>query len=307
MAPGHIDAVRQYKQLQSKYDYKMIWDCDDFIWKGPEEGECIPLYNFGGYTIGDDVRQAAIDIMNLMDIATISTDFLGEYLKTHGVHVPIKTVYNTIAQYFWGNQRKKFIKQKIEKPKVVYSGSPTHYYNEKRLVGDWENAWLEWILKNVKENKIEFFCLGGLPFFFEEIKHKIKIIQWINSYQYHLPIKNFKPDFGIAPLVPNFFNYSKSDIKAIEYYAVGALCIGTVFDNVKSPICWKKDHAPSPYDECFLKVQHNCTVKDIDNIFWEHTYPEKYNEVLKKQYNYLYDNGRYMESEKYINMMTNIL
>jgi len=297
MAPGHIDAVRQYKSLQSKFDYKMIYDIDDFIWKGPDEGECIPAYNFGGYTIGDDVRQSSIDIMNLMDLVCTSTDFLGQYIKKRGVHVPIITIPNSISQYFWGNQRKKPIKQKIVKPKVVYSGSPTHYYNEKRLEGDWDNAWLEWVLKNVKENKIEFLCMGGLPFFFEEIKNKIKIVQWVNSYQYHLPIKNFKPDFGIAPLVPNYFNYSKSDIKHIEYCAIGALSIGTIFKNGK----------PSPYDNNFLKVYNDCSVKDIDDLFWHLTEPEVYNDILKKQYNMLYDDGRYMESEIFLNQLTKIL
>lgn len=298
MAPGHIDAVKQYKQLQSKYGYKMIYDIDDFIWKGPDEGECIPAYNFGGYTIGDEVRKSSIDIMDMMDIVCASTDFLGDYIRTHGVNrAKVITVPNAISQYFWGNQRKKQIKQKIEKPKVIYSGSPTHYYNEKRLAGDWENAWLEWVLKNVKDNKIEFLCMGGLPFFFEEIKHKIKIVQWVNSYQYHLPIRNFKPDFGIAPLVPNYFNYSKSDIKHIEYCAVGALSIGTSFRNGK----------PSPYDNNFLKVYEDCTVKDIDDLFWAHTEPELYNDILKKQYNMLYDDGRYMESEKYLNRLTDIL
>lgn len=297
MAPGHIDIVKQYKQLQPKYGYKMIYDIDDFIWKGPDEGECIPDYNFGGYNITDEVRQSALDIMNMMDLVCVSTDFLGEYIKKKGVNVPIKTVYNTVPQYFWGNQRKKPIKNKIEKPKVIYTGSPTHYFNEKRLAGDWENAWLEWVLKNVRENKIEFFCMGGLPFFFEEIQHKIKIIQWVNSYQYHLPIKNFKPDFGIAPLVPNYFNYSKSDIKHIEYCAVGALSIGTIFRNGK----------PSPYDKNFLKVYDDCTVEDIDELFWKYTEPEFYNDILKKQYQMLYDTGRYTESEKYIKLLTDIL
>jgi hypothetical protein len=297
MAPGHIDAVRQYKSLQQKYGFKMLYDIDDFIWKGSDEGECVPAYNFGGYTIGDDVRQASIDIMNMMDLVCVSTDFLGEYIQKRGVKVPVKTVYNAISQYFWGNQRKKPIKEKIIKPKVIYTGSPTHYYNEKRLVGDWENAWLEWVLKNVKDNKIDFFCMGGLPFFFEEIKNKIKIIQWVNSYQYHLPIRNYKPDFGIAPLVPNYFNYSKSDIKHIEYCAVGAVSIGTTFTNGR----------PSPYDNNFANITDKSSVEDIDKLFWSLTEPEKYNEILNKQYKMLNETGRWLESDKYINMMADIL
>jgi hypothetical protein len=299
MNPMQKQAVQMYKQNKSKYGYKMIYDIDDFIWNGPDEGESIPDYNFGGRSITDDVRRASLEIMNEMDIVCVSTQFLGDYIRNHGVDKPeIKVVYNTVPQYFWGPYRKRPIKKRIEKPRVIYTGSPTHYNNQDRLKGDWENQWCEWVINAVKENRIEFLCMGGLPFFFEGIKNRsnFKIVDWVNSYQYALPIKEFRPDFGLAPLVPNYFNYSKSCIKYQEYCAVGALGIGTVFTNGK----------PSPYDVNIVKVPDNISIKQIDELFDEYTEPEKYNSVIKEQYKQIDENGWWLESPKYIKMMTEI-
>jgi len=298
MAPGHIKAVQMYKDAQKKYGFKMIYDIDDFIWNGPDEGESIPDYNFGKSGITPEVQQSSIDIMNEMDIVCTSTDFLGQYIREHGVEKPkITTVYNAVPQYFWGPHRRRPIKEKIKKPRVIYTGSPTHYHQQLKLKGDWENAWCEWVIKSVKDNKIEFFCMGGLPFFLESIKDKIQYTDWVNSYQYHLPIKNFRADIGIAPLVPNYFNYAKSDIKHVEYCSQGMISIGTVFTNGK----------PSPYDNNIVKVNSNCSVEDIENIVDEYTEPEKFNKTIKEQYKMLDQNGRWLESPKYIKMMTDII
>jgi len=275
----------------------MIYDIDDFIWKGSDEGEEIPEYNFGSGGITEEVRNSSIEIMNMMDVVCVSTDFLGEYIKNNGVTTEIKTVHNAVPQYFWGPHRKRPITSKIDKPRVIYSGSPTHYSNQKRLKGDWENSWCEWVIKNVKDNKIDFCCMGGLPFFFEKIKNKIKIVDWVNSFQYALPIKDFRPDIGIAPLVPNYFNYSKSCIKYTEYCSIGALGIGTVFTNGK----------PSPYEVNIVKAPDTITVKEIDELVDRYTEPDEYNKVIKEQYKQMDINSWWLESPGYVKMLADIL
>ena len=302
MAPGHIQAIKMYKDAQKKYGFKMIYDVDDFIYSGSEEGESIPDYNFGKEGITPDVQKASLEIMNEMDVVCVSTDFLGQYIKNHGVTKPkIITVYNAVPQYFWGPHRKKPIKNKIEKPRLLYSGSPTHYHNQKKLKGDLENIWCEWIIKNIIDKKIDFCCMGGLPFFFEGIKDKIKVVDWVGSYQYHLPIKDYRPDFMIGPLVPNFFNFSKSDIKAIETYSIGAVFIGNTWKGTRF------EKYPSPYDNCPINVPYDINYENLDKIIWDLTIPENYNRVIKEQYRILDQEGRWLESEKYVKMLTEIL
>lgn len=299
MAPERLEIVRRYKTIQQKLKYRMVFDIDDFIWKGDEEGEYIPEYNFGSDGIDDNTRKSCVEIMNLMDIVCVSTEFLKEYIGNKlGVKNEIIVLPNAIPKFFWGDSKKNPISEKIKFPKVIYTGSPTHYHNPKRLKGDWNNEWVEWVIKNVKDKKIQFVCMGGLPFFFESIKNceNFKIINWINSFQYHLAVRSENADFGIAPLVPNFFNYSKSDLKHIEYCAGGILSIGTVFRNGKS----------SPYDNNIVKTYEDITVEEIDEIFDQYTEPDQYNDVIQKQYDMLDKNGRWLESPQYVKRLLQI-
>jgi hypothetical protein len=137
------------------------------------------------------------------------------------------------------------------------------------------------------------------PFFFKELlgRDNFHTIGWLNSYQYHLPIIDYSADFSIGPLVPNEFNYCKSDIKAIEAFASNSAFIGTVFTNGK----------PSPYDNVLIKCKDNCTEQDIDMIFERYTEPDFYNKVLKMQYEYLIKNGRYLETKESIRIFTSVL
>ncbi|MCL5444412.1 hypothetical protein M3M44_09175, partial [Lactobacillus johnsonii] len=85
--------------------------------------------------------------------------------------------------------------------------------------------------------------MGGeaFPWFFECIKDKGTVVNWVQLYGYPNKIMDLRPDFGIAPLCENYFNFSKSNIKALEQYAIGSAFIGGVFE-----------HNVSPYDDCIL-------------------------------------------------------
>lgn len=299
MSPEQLDSVRKYKEYQKQYQYKMVWDIDDFIWganevQGGTIEDGVPSYNFGWRGILPEVKAASVEIMKLMDLITVSTEYLKWYLQNVlGIKVPIKVVPNAIPKYFWGNKRKKSITKDIVKPKVVYTGSPTHYNNPEKLMGDFNNAWVDWVIKSVNQNKIDFVCMGGLPFFFESIKDKITVVDWVNSFQYHHTVKDINADFGIMPLVPNNFNYSKSDIKAIELYSCGVLCVGTTFTNGK----------PSPYDNNPLSLPDNCTVADIDRLFDKYTKVDNYNKILTTQYSKMIKEHRYIEDAAYVKLL----
>lgn len=302
MTPEHLRIIKEYKRLQSHYKYKMVWDMDDFIWgynenQSGDNEDGVPTYNFGSKNISKEIKDTSVEIMNMMDVCTFSTKFLAEYAKNVlKVKADCVVVPNSVPQFFFGNTRKPQIKEKLVKPNVIYTGSPTHYSNEHKLLGDFNNAWKDWVLKSVKEDKINFTCMGGLPWFFEEIKDKIKVIDWVDSWSYANVLKNQNAHFGIAPLVPNNFNYSKSDIKYVEYSSLGIVGIGTTFTNGK----------PSPYDNNILKLPDNCTVQDIDDLFEKYSQPDEYNQVRNQQYDQLINDGRYLESPKYIQTMMNI-
>lgn len=299
MTRDHLEVIRRYAEMKSKYGYQMIYDIDDFLWgknetQGGTEEDGVPTYNFGAAAISDDIKKDTIDMMNLMDKVTVSSPYLKQYLEeVAGVTTPVIYIPNFVNMAFWGNNRRKAIKKKLELPKVIYTGSPTHYSNEKKLYGDFKGPWAKFIIKQVNEGKIDFYCMGGLPWFFEPIKEKIKIVDWVNSWQYHLPIKQINPDIAIGPLVPNNFNYSKSYIKATEMYAAGALFVGSVFSNGK----------PSPYDNNPVTVTDKVTVEELEKLFDAITEPDLYNKVVSRQYEILIGQGMFMESPQAVKQL----
>jgi len=299
MAPSSVDVIKHYKKLQQHYRFKMVYDIDDFIWDGPEEGETIPEYNFGKPGIDKDVQDAAIENMKMMDVVCVSTQFLGDYIASRGVDKDkIQVIHNTLPAYLWGDTRVPKRTEPIKKPTIVWSASPTHWHNDNKLAGDMDNAWKEWIINAVNADKINYIQMGGLPWFFESIKDKITVIDWVNSLHYPKTIKSLNADFGIAPLVPNYFNYSKSAIKYQEYCVAGIVGIGTVFDNGK----------PSPYDVSITTTSDSITVDEIDDlIFNKLSDPDVYNNIIDRQYQQIIDENWTTESAAYINKLTSIL
>lgn len=299
MSPFHVNQVRQLKELKNRYGFKIISEVDDFLGKGADVGEEIPEYNMGRDGITDEVRRDWIEIMKMSDLITAPSDFLLNYItKNLGVNVPTFFLPNVAAQYAWGSQKKRPITEKIKIPKILVASSPCHYSNEKKLYGDFEGAWCEYLIKNVKENKIQLTVMGGLPWFLECIKHKIKVLEWVNSFQHSQAVMGCRTDFLVAPLIENYFNSSKSDIKYVEASSSGNLFIGSVFSSGR---------LPSPYDKCPVTISDKCSVKDIEDTIDRYSEPEEYNRILKIQYEWMRTEGRYLESAKNVERWTSIL
>lgn len=297
MSPGSVEAVNRYKTLQNKFQYKMVYDIDDFVWVDDKGCHGVPEYNFGGKSISKEIQDVSFENMKKMDTICVTSQFLKDYISKNGIDEnKIKILHNSIPQFFWGNNKKTEIKEKIKKPRIMWSASPSHWCNKNKLYGDMDNAWREWIIKSVKEDKIEYVQMGGLPWFFEEIKDKIKVVNWIPSFHYHLAFKDINADIGISPLVPNYFNYSKSPIKYQEYCVSGTLGIGTVFSNGK----------PSPYDISLTTAPDTISVEEIDALIDRVTEPEVYNDILNKQYQQVIDNSWITESKGYIDLLFSI-
>ncbi len=304
MSPDHLKIISWYKQNQNALQYKMIWEMDDHIWWEDSERKVhgVPPYNFGARGITEEVKNASIQIMKMMDLLVVSTQPLADYIKNElKVNVPIKVIKNHVAKYFWKDGTSRKITEKIVKPKFIMTSSPTHYNPEKRMMGDFENsAWVEYVIKNVKANKIDFTVIGGLPFFFEEIKDKIKVLPWMNSFQYHLAVLGERAHFGIMPLVPNMFNVGKSNLKFLEYAAAKILAFGCYFkDGYKG--------YQGPYHDMTVKHDYRASLKEIEDMVEKYSQPENYNKIIEEQTKYLDINGHWLESKKYVDDFLTIL
>ena len=309
VSPGHIDLVRRYKALQPKFGYKLVSEFDDQVWE--IDGQGIPEYNTA--SIHFDIKGTTAvceQTLPLFDECVVSTDYLKMKLLERFPTIKKCTVIkNVVPRYLWNYPRKENITADLVKPTVLYSGSPCHYRNPvparqpskeepngfpgiTPLKGDMNNAWCDWVIKNVKEDKINFIVMGALPWFWEPIKDKIKFIPWADSQTYPRLVQQERADFQIAPLVNNVFNKCKSALRHTESCAAGTVLLGTVFHEDK----W------SPYEEINpkCKVLDNATVEDIDKIFFNLCKKDNYNEVLNWQYDFINNNGYWLESNTHL-------
>ena len=291
ITPDQLAGVKFYKENQKHFGYKIVWDMDDMIWghnelQGGSKNEGIPSYNRAWPNITDEMKESSVEVMKLCDVNTFSTQYLCDYVEKEFNITNTKVIPNTVLKSYWGNPKREAVTD-IVKPKVIYTGSPTHYDNSGKLFGDWDNQWKEYIIQAVNNNEIDMYFMGGLPWFFDCIKSKVTVMPFLPIFAMHLEIKKIQPHFCINPLVENQFNSAKSDLKLVESAAAGMVCLGTTFDN-----------SVSPYDNCHkdCQVNHKATVDEIREFIKKLSAPEKFNSIIKWQDDWMELEGRYTES-----------
>ena len=312
-AKQHLSILQRYKALQQKFGYNLVYEIDDLFFASPfsESKNAVPDYNPSSIgrnpQIDAEIEECLPQIINMMDLVVTSTDYLRKIMEYKFHASNVITVKNTVPRFLWNYPRRKDLIDDLKKPVVLYSGSPTHYSNpipprgpspaepkgfsgRPGMLGDWENSWKDWVIKNVNENKIDFVIMGALPYFFEEIKDKIRFVPWGNSYTYPRLAQEINADFQIAPLVSNEFNKSKSALRFYESSICGNVLLGTVFDDSKD----------SPYEEINpeAKIKLSYSVDQIDEVFWKLCKKDKYHEIRNWQYENLNKSGLILESDK---------
>lgn len=300
-----IAVLQEYKIHQKKFGYKIVFECDDQIFD--IDGEGLPEYNMASEGFNKDlqgINERVAKAVSLCDEIVVSTDYLKDaFIKKFNCQ-NIRVIRNVVPRFLWSYPRKPHITEDLKKPKIIYTGSPCHYRNPcppkvdadhpngiLADLGDFDCAWKDWIIKMVKEDKIEFTVVGSQPYFFAEIANKIKQLPWKDTTSYPRQVLEEHADFAIAPIVENQFNKCKSSLRFIEACAAGSLLLGTVF----------KDNKFSPYEDIAdpCKFYPDVTMNEIDERFWALCKKDNYNAILDWQYDQLNNNGWWMESTKH--------
>lgn len=313
-----VQILTRYKELQPKFGYKLVAEFDDLVFmtgEGKDDG--VPSYNPGHDTIVKHIDKSTKNLqtnIDMCDMVIASTPFLKRVIEKIFHHPNVKVIKNVVPRYLWNFERKKKITEDIKKPKVIYSGSPTHFKTPIPTLkpgqhpnfpnghpgqpgdrGDWKTGLCDWVIKNVKEDKIDFVVMGSVPFFFDEIRDKIQYIPWADSHTFPRKFMEVHADFSIATVVDNSFNKCKSSLRFTEACACGCVFMGNIFAN----------NDDSPYREIHndAKFTDKSTAEEIDKIFWALTKKDKYNEVMNWQYDFINTGNCWLESEGHINEM----
>lgn len=318
ISPMDIQIITRYKELQPRFNYKIVAEFDDLVFlTGEGKDDAVPSYNPGHDGFMSNIGQI-MDVMKtilpMVDQVICSTPYLKKMVEKVFGHNNVKVVKNVVPRYLWNFERKKPIEEDLKKPVVIYSGSPTHFRTPIPTLkpgqnpnfpnghpgqpgdkGDWNTALCDWVIKNVKEDKIDFVVVGSLPFFFEPIKNKITYVPWSDSHTFPRKFMELHADFSIASIVDNPFNRCKSSLRFTEACACGCVFIGDVF----------KANDDSPYREIYpeCKFFDTSSVDEIDTMFWKLCKKDKYNEVLNWQYDFINNSECWLESDGHINEM----
>ena len=291
-AKANVHILNDLKTVRTKFpNVKLILDNDDLIWFDllPDWNHLKP--NFAKFTEIDRIHE--VEWMNLMNMKTFSTQFLRDWVWNNLHRGPSCIIPNTVQKALWMSPE-KIVKKDIKVPRVVYSGSSTHFHNQNKLYGDWTEEWAAWVIESVKSHRIEFHCIGSLPWFFECIKYKMKVYPWTPYSSLPGLIRKIDPHFSINPLADHIFNKCKSDIKLVEASASECICFGSSFPD-------------SPYLQCQMTAPVDVSKDEIERKIRDACDKSNFERMLKAQRKWMAQEGRWTESLDNIKRWTTAL
>ena len=278
--------LKNYKELQPKYQYKMTFEVDDAFWS------IIPDYNPSSLQPRDwnAMERIANEQLQYFDCGIVTTQFLADYLHKHHNFWNTVIVPNTADRSIYQSPRKDFFR---EKPLVISAGASQHILEPQPISpqapvgiagkrGDYVGQWPEWLKKHITDIDLHYFV--NTPYFFDDIKDMIKVHTWKYTSMYSAELNTIRPDVVIAPLQNNDFNRAKSSLKFAEAAACGAILMGSDFPS-------------GPYEMIhpLCKVPDNPTVEQLDQVF--DNIKQNWKEIIAYQYNFMNNNCWWLQSE----------
>lgn len=213
-----LPSVLELERLKEKYSCRVIVDLDDDLFSiddtHPQYGEYLP-----------ELEKLKV-LLSFSDLLVASTPEVVLGVERAGVDVKSIVLPNYLDDriWTWGNQ----LSQSDEGPlKVLYSGTETHDADLKMIA-----EYMPYIEKDVYEvsgRKIEVHVVGGtlldLPgLIIHKVPSELRRYDLYVEWLCHLGAF----DFAIAPLcLNNRMNHAKSNLKFLEYSALGLPCIYT--------------------------------------------------------------------------------
>ena len=176
-----------------------------------------------------DYRDNILNMMNMSDEVSVSTNFMKEYFKDkiqnpNITHVPNHIPRFWLDRYYDEDKLKVNFSKNKKKPRILYAGSASHYAIGSNVEDDFTKL-VDYVKKTVKDYQWVFF--GGMPREIIPLWREGKI-----EFHDYKPVANYtdvfdqiKANITIAPLLKNNFNRAKSHIKLTESAAFGIPCI----------------------------------------------------------------------------------
>jgi O-antigen biosynthesis protein len=286
--PNHLQLLLYYRDnIRKLTRTPLLYEIDDLLTE-------IPEYNYAHYYYREQADIIS-DILKLVDGIIVSTDKLKEEFSKYNNRIGV--LHNHLPKFLWGDIEPRHLLS-TGKPRIMWAGSSNHFPTPKVIKdnnikeGDIYPELFDFIKKTT--DKYQWVIMGGIPMDLEEEINngKIEFHGWADSLSYPRIIKGLKADIGFAPLVDNTFNRCKSNIKALEYTALG---IPGVYSNVEpyKDMCLTANNA----DEMISHIES--LANDVDKR--RYTFEKDY-DTLKDQLWWEENNNAERFIECYLNV-----
>lgn len=200
--------VKEYRDIisKTKSPAKISYELDDLV-HGIEPSNIL-AYQFYTKTRKDNL----IEMFKMCDMVTFSTQFLKDFYEEKFNIQNSIVIPNYLPKFLWGNCGKRDKYGKGKKPRILWAGSASH-------VG--KNGDMQFLIPLMKKTKKEFewVFFGVIPP--ELNKSDYEFHNWADFYSYPQALDAIDADIAICPIKDNIFNYAKSDLKLLEYSALG--------------------------------------------------------------------------------------
>lgn len=191
----HQEAIARYKRFNHAF---VVFGQDDLMW-------ALPPKNPFHATVFKDMKPRVRRCLELSDRLVVSTEALAEQFR--GMIDDIRVVPNYLERARWGSLHS--LRRQGRKPRVGWAGAQQH-------AGDLEIL-LEVVAATANEVEWVFFGMA-----LDDFKPYVKELHAAVKYEdYPAKLAALNLDLALAPLERNAFNESKSNLRLLEYGAMG--------------------------------------------------------------------------------------
>jgi len=231
----HLEMFKHFKtHVQPQAKVPIIYEIDDLL-------KDIPSWNYAEeyYT---KAWPHIEEMMRMSNGMTVSTNRLKQIYSEYCSNIAV--IENHLPKFIWGDIYPKHEHEPRERrPRILWGGSQNHFVTPQLVKqghsgGDFGKKLLNFIIKTL--DKYQWVFSGGFPPELEKHKNKIEYHGWKDVFNYPNHLKNLDIDICLAPLKQGVFNECKSNIKQLEYVAIGC---PAVYSHIE------------PYKKCTLKAK----------------------------------------------------
>jgi hypothetical protein len=215
VTPPQLEILRHFKKnISTKTGTKIVYELDDDITGVPKWNHAHEYY--------DLYKDTILKFFEEVDFIVCSTQKLANKLNKYN---KTRVIKNRLS-FQWRNVYRKWNLSNSEskRKKILWAGSQTHF-DITGKEGDFDKKFLNYIKET--QDRFEWIFVGAIPNQLKDVN--VTVYPWINYLQFPIFLYSLNVDIGIAPLQQIPFNESKSNIKALEFAALG---VPGVYSNV---------------------------------------------------------------------------